>query len=435
MSQTELEKLVHHYRGAPWDWEALSRNPRISTGFIERYPDFPWVWGKRGISFNPNVTIRFVELFPDQPWHWGQEGLSATLEPETIDAYPEKEWFWGAGGVSANLGVTLDFVSRHMDRGGDAYGDAYGDAFDFGKTPAVFDHLGDLSTNVSEDILDIIKAFPDKPWCWGYKGLSVNPRVTSRFVQYFKTKPWDWNFLACFNDSPSVTSEFVRDVTGKANLIESTEKYVRDCLDKKDLTAFSMNLLCIHNFMTPDTIDDYPDQEWDWYALSLNKNITPEFIEWNIEKPWNWIFLSTSPHLTFEFVKRRIDRCSFEVAFHDWKRIVFDPVWNCKASLVSKVLHLLPLFVKWCAREFLTDRNRYGYWDWKRLSENTFDPSTIRQTWKSNIAVWMYSGFVYDNLLKVPFDEFNLGLYVKYNDYTQCDDVLRSVRSAEGETG
>ena len=57
-------------------WRELSRNPAVTTEYIEKNNDKPWCWGMSGISSNKSVTADFIIKNIDKPWDWGKSGLS-----------------------------------------------------------------------------------------------------------------------------------------------------------------------------------------------------------------------------------------------------------------------------------------------------------------------------------------------------------------------
>ena len=60
-------------------------NPNITSKFIEKHMDKPWVWGQYGISSNPNITPEFIEKHMDKPWYWGLLGLSSNTFSKIIE--------------------------------------------------------------------------------------------------------------------------------------------------------------------------------------------------------------------------------------------------------------------------------------------------------------------------------------------------------------
>ena len=48
-----LKKLLELFPSAPWDYNALSRNPNLSWEIVRDKPDKPWNWSR--ISYNSNT--------------------------------------------------------------------------------------------------------------------------------------------------------------------------------------------------------------------------------------------------------------------------------------------------------------------------------------------------------------------------------------------
>ena len=52
-----------------------------------------------------------------------------------------------------------------------------------------------------------------------------------------------------------------------------------------------------------ELIEKFPDNDWDWDAISYNPNLTLEWLDKYPNKPWNWDGLSANPNLTFDILK------------------------------------------------------------------------------------------------------------------------------------
>ena len=39
---------------------------------INLYPNKNWNWGEDGLSRNPSITSEFIEKNLDKDWHWGK---------------------------------------------------------------------------------------------------------------------------------------------------------------------------------------------------------------------------------------------------------------------------------------------------------------------------------------------------------------------------
>ena len=53
-----------------------------------------------------------------------------------------------------------------------------------------------------------------------------------------------------------------------------------------------------------DIVNNFPDKDWDWYALSKNPSITFDDVLTNPDKPWNWKELSIK---VIKFPQQRIE--------------------------------------------------------------------------------------------------------------------------------
>ena len=44
--------------------------------------------------------------------------------------------------------------------------------------------------------MKMIEKYPDKPWNWGFFGLSNNPNITIEFIEKYPYKLWNWNGIS-----------------------------------------------------------------------------------------------------------------------------------------------------------------------------------------------------------------------------------------------
>lgn len=59
-----------------------------------------------------------------------------------------------------------------------------------------------------------------------------------------------------------------------------------------------------------ETIEKYPDFDWDWYYVSKIKDLSKDFVLTHIDEDWNWNELSKHKNIGLEFVLNK---------FPDWK--------------------------------------------------------------------------------------------------------------------
>ena len=83
---------------------------------------------------------------------------------------------------------------------------------------------------IMEKLLKLIEKYPDKPWEWGYAGISNNPNLTIEIIEKYPSKPWDWTEIS---SSQNITMEI---------------------------------------------LEKYPDKDWDFQAISYNPNLTIDFL-------------------------------------------------------------------------------------------------------------------------------------------------------------
>ena len=55
---------------------------------------------------------------------------------------------------------------------------------------------------------EFIEKHIEKPWDWGFNGISINPNITSEFIEKYKEKPWHWGKNG-ISSNESITEEFI----------------------------------------------------------------------------------------------------------------------------------------------------------------------------------------------------------------------------------
>lgn len=86
----------------PWIWDDLSQNKAITWEFIQEHPYFPWSYCFMGC--NPNITMKIVEDNPEHVWVFFDTNPNITLE------FVETRGVCCYSLLSGNLGITLDEI-------------------------------------------------------------------------------------------------------------------------------------------------------------------------------------------------------------------------------------------------------------------------------------------------------------------------------------
>ena len=54
--------------------------------------------------------------------------------------------------------------------------------------------------------MEMIEKYPDKPWDWGWCGLSDNPNITMEIIEKNLNKPWNWYYIS---QNPNITMKMI----------------------------------------------------------------------------------------------------------------------------------------------------------------------------------------------------------------------------------
>ena len=100
-----FETFILNHLDKNLDWVKLSANPKITTNFVDLYPEFLWHYGSDGLSCNPNVTPEYVNAHLDKNWRWGyRDGYAGSR-----DVLEAREAVSRRAGADAHRGLKRGF--------------------------------------------------------------------------------------------------------------------------------------------------------------------------------------------------------------------------------------------------------------------------------------------------------------------------------------
>lgn len=235
----------------------LCLSPYLEIEWVERYPDFKWIWGTnqenqygyeygRTLGKKDNFNISWVRKYPDKPWDFYHDiSENCNLTPKWIHEYPDENWNWYAIGNNFNFKIEwLDELKNEIKS-------------EFWES---------ISMNYNFNI-DWIKRYPWGEWLW--ENINKNYRFVQNFtIEYYEDFPeadWNWDLICiiCRNFD-----------------IKWIQKYPRipwnfRALSKnKNLTLEWLNIFPYPYFQVTFTQDTYyKNKEWDLFYLNKEKNI------------------------------------------------------------------------------------------------------------------------------------------------------------------
>ena len=146
----------------------------------------------------------------------------------------------------------------------------------------------------------IEKHIDDPNLCWIW--VSRVPLLDLKFIRKWREKRWNWFYL-------SLNRSFSHDLKIQTRdefdwmffIFNSLEEYMPL---KNNSSIFSF---CQSDKSIVVDVENHPDFEWNWYAISLNRNITEDFVVKHKPKFFDYLdVLSANPALSIDFFQNTI---------------------------------------------------------------------------------------------------------------------------------
>lgn len=117
--KSSLEILLEMYPNKPWCWFNLSYHSNMPINIIKKYIETPRVCML--MSRNPAITTDFIQDNLYLPWNWKLLSKNRNITFDIIEQNPDKPWDWTA--LSENPGITMDIVTANPDKPWDGIGE------------------------------------------------------------------------------------------------------------------------------------------------------------------------------------------------------------------------------------------------------------------------------------------------------------------------
>lgn len=338
------------------------------------------------------MPFEFIEHNITQyDWNWAELSCRKDIPLEFMERHCKDTSKLSSYGISTNPSVTIDFIQRNID------------------WPWEWGYDG-LSSTAS---MDIVRAFPDKPWEFGSvygdeneyeydgpyeKGLSSNPNLTLDFIEDNIDKNWNWGYYG-LSTNPCITVDFVIKHYDKPwYKILFYDRFPLSILEE-ELKVWSIGSEFSKNpYLTLEFVKTYQlSYEWNFGkdGLSSNPAVTEEWVKQLSRYDWDWktiltrfpalkkmygdklhdfSALSKDPRLSLKFLERTIH-------FPEWKHYPVSKQLTSNPAVPLGFILKHPYCRIWIRKEIV-----------KKMARIKFRER----------AAWAHSGFLYDNLsLKV----------------------------------
>lgn len=239
--------VVETNLGEDWNWGFLSFNRTLTVELIKKFKTKPW--NPVAVSSNPAISLKDIndnyELIP-----WNHEAVSSRPECFELDfnydLYPKLEFFKN---TYCNI-IRINMKSLP------------------GAIPA---KLNKLSRN-PKMVFSLVAENPNLSWDWD--ALSSNLSISLADILIHRDLSWNWTRVAGRKD---MTPDLV------------------DFLDR--FRGIKLDRVAVSASCSPS---QYPDWNWDYQALSRNKNLRIDFVLSHRSQPWNWGLVSSNRGISLQ---------------------------------------------------------------------------------------------------------------------------------------
>jgi len=247
-------KAIEENPNDPWDWGSISSNVNFTplNEILEKYSDKPLNWSS--ITYHDELTVEILKKYIHQDWDWDHILLNHSFDAEELipifidnDTNPN---IWGY--LSSNPSFTLDLIEKYSL-------DKRFSRNDWKSISSSFPNIQQLIEskycqflywrNVAKNrslTLDLIEKHFDKfgKWTNIVRYSPITMELLDRHNEEFTDE--DWLYI-------SSNTHFT---------VEMYEKYFHRIPSWKKYNVP----------ISPQLIQKYPDNDWNWYNLSDNKN-------------------------------------------------------------------------------------------------------------------------------------------------------------------
>lgn len=240
-------------------------------------PDLKWLTDQCESALSINHLDQLLDKLPNfGPLYSGLICYSLSGNPnltwEIIIKYPPESWDWAV--LSEHINITWEIITSNP-------------GYPWNPNCVI------VNPNIT---WEIIQANPE--FGWDYGRFVANPNITWEILN--SEDYYYWHSLLHYNNK-TITWEMVLYITGGDYYI------LNDWIPG----------LSKHPNITWDTMQLYPEYEWDAFYVSANPNITWEIVANNPDYDWDYDQLSRNLGITLQDIK--------DNPMHDWseKSIVF----------------------------------------------------------------------------------------------------------------
>nr|QFG73645.1 MAG: hypothetical protein [Megaviridae environmental sample] len=332
---TLTHKDVRKHINAPWDWDVLSKKPKmipvilsnptapwkwwrvssmVSIKTIIENLNLPWVWSI--ITSRADLSIKVIRKYPDVPWDYNILSNSSFLTIDDILRKPNANWNWS---ILTHIACAIHGTSLSS-----LYDPPFGALYNISYN--ALDYFNRIASELTNHItLQHICENTDLPWNW--QVISTCNGITLDYILETSHLPWDWSYitikssrseilanpdapwqLEVLSCNPNIKLEDIIEYPSIPWNWQDLQMHIPMCeITSNPRLPWAWDTLHYHKEFTSDIIDLFPNKPWNYHQMGGTTIINTYFV--NIDyilkhkhQSWNWLKISVRSDLTMEQV-------------------------------------------------------------------------------------------------------------------------------------
>lgn len=197
---------------------------------------------------------------------------------------------------------------------------------------------------MSNDLVKLIEAFPEKQWDWNF--ISSNPNITWEYIQNNPQMKWDWCGISI---NPSVTWEIIQDnnkIKWHWHNVALNPNITFDILESRsEFSTFKEDIIRNPNTTWRDIKGKYSDfNKCSPYMIMKDINVTWEDTLSNPDYAWDYFHLAKNPHFFNSLFEKNFNFSNISRIFTEqfglyhlshnpnftWEHIINNPLLVCE---------------------------------------------------------------------------------------------------------
>ncbi len=315
-----------------WDWDAVTRNPNITSEIIADNLNYPWDFEYVSKHLMHSITPKMIIEHPDKNWCFDRLSSWSGITIELVLAFKDRHWrpliLYLNKAINILNIMELSYLFPYYIPSISTRPDL---TIDIIKDNPQFEWCWNPISCHKNITIDIVLQNPDIPW--NYNTMSANSNMTWNIIKANPQIPWNIHIVSA-NDN--ITIDIVMDNIDLAwdfELLSANETLTwTDVKNTINILPWELDVLVYRKqidwvvieelieedwdfYILSEPIDlpwdlvrNYPSKHWDFYQLSKRKDIAWDLVMAYPDKLWNYQLLSENTSVTKEVINSTLHK-------------------------------------------------------------------------------------------------------------------------------